>query len=192
MARTRAIDVVLVQALDRWGRSAQDLIPTMAELETLGVVFVVPGHIDMSTPMGRMMAHLLLVVAEFERELILERVRSGLANARAKGKRLGRPCASERQVEVDKGFSLIKQGVTHQAAAKAIRGKHFHVAACPQKNTGRLTVENQAGEPAPGMVHSPINSSGKRDAGTQLADIIPLLCLDVTSGEDLGDLGEYE
>ncbi|MDX5936846.1 recombinase family protein [Acidithiobacillus thiooxidans] len=63
----------------------QDLILTMAELETLGVTFVVPGHIDMSTPMGRMMAHLLSAVAEFERELIRERVRSGLANARAKG-----------------------------------------------------------------------------------------------------------
>ncbi len=116
MARTRAIDVVLVQALDRWGRSVQDLILTMAELETLGVAFVVPGHIDMSTPMGRMMAHLLSAVAEFERELIRERVRSGLANARAKGKRLGRPCATARQV--DKGLSLIKQGVTYQAAAK--------------------------------------------------------------------------
>lgn len=116
MARTRAIDVVLVQALDRWGRSVQDLILTMAELETLGVAFVVPGHIDMSTPMGRMMAHLLSAVAEFERELIRERVRSGLAKARAKGKRLGRPFATARQV--DKGLSLIKQGVTYQAAAK--------------------------------------------------------------------------
>ena len=100
----------------RWGRSVQDLILTMAEMETLGVAFVVPGHIDMSTPMGRMMAHLLSAVAEFERELIRERVRSGLANARAKGKRLGRPCATARQV--DKGLSLIKQGVTYPAAAK--------------------------------------------------------------------------
>ncbi|WP_215867939.1 recombinase family protein [Acidithiobacillus ferriphilus] len=58
----------------------------------------------------------LSAVAEFERELIRERVRSGLANARAKGKRLGRPCATARQV--DKGLSLIKQGVTYQAAAK--------------------------------------------------------------------------
>ena len=79
MARTRAIDAVLVQALDRWGRSVQDLILTMAELETLGVAFVVPGHIDMSTPMGRMMAHLLSAVTELERELIRERVRSGLS-----------------------------------------------------------------------------------------------------------------
>ncbi len=59
--------------------SVQDLILTMAELETLGVAFVVPGHIDMSTPMGRMMAHLLSAVTELERELIRKRVRSGLS-----------------------------------------------------------------------------------------------------------------
>ena len=100
LARTRAVDVILVQALDRWGRSVRDLILTMAELEALGVAFVVPGHIDMSTPMGRMQAHLLSAVAEFERELIRERVRSGVANARASGKRLGRPNATLRLVKV--------------------------------------------------------------------------------------------
>jgi len=63
----------------------QDLILTMAELEVPGVAFVVPGQIDMSTPVGRMQAQLLSAVAEFERELIRERVRSGLANARARG-----------------------------------------------------------------------------------------------------------
>lgn len=110
LARTRAVDVILVQALDRWGRSVQDLILTMAELEALGVAFVVPGQIDMSTPAGRMQAHLLSAVAEFERELIRERVRSGLANARARGKRLGRPNATPRLV--NKGLSLIRQGMT--------------------------------------------------------------------------------
>jgi putative DNA-invertase from lambdoid prophage Rac len=116
LARTRAVDVILVQALALWGRNVQDLILTMAELEALGVAFVVPGQIDMSTPMGRMQAHLLSAVAEFERELIRERVRSGLANARARGKRLGRPNATPRLV--NKGLSLIKQGMTYQEAAE--------------------------------------------------------------------------
>ena len=116
LARTHAVDVILAQALDHWGRSVQDLILTMAELEALGVAFVVPGQIDMSTPMGRMQAHLLSAVAEFERELIRERVRSGLANARARGKRLGRPNATPRLV--NKGLSLIKQGMTYQEAAE--------------------------------------------------------------------------
>ena len=79
LARTRAVDVMLVQALDRWDRSVQDLILTMAELEALGLAFVIPGQIDMSTPVGRMQAHLLSAVAELERELSRERVRSGLA-----------------------------------------------------------------------------------------------------------------
>ncbi|CAE6887483.1 recombinase family protein [Paraburkholderia domus] len=116
LARTRAVDVIPVQALDRWGRSVQDLILTMAELEALGVAFVVPGQIDMSTPGGRMQAHLLSAVAEFERELIRKRVRSGLAHARARGKRLGRPNATPRLV--NKGLSLIRQGVTYQQAAE--------------------------------------------------------------------------
>jgi putative DNA-invertase from lambdoid prophage Rac len=115
MARRRALDAILVHALDRWGRSVQDLVLTMAEIEALGVAFVVPGHIDMTTPMGRMLAHFLGAVAEFERELIRERVRSGLANARAKGKRLGRPPAIRFRVE--KGLSLIEQGKTYREAA---------------------------------------------------------------------------
>jgi DNA invertase Pin-like site-specific DNA recombinase len=88
----------------------------MAELEALGVAFVVPGHIDMTTPMGRMLAHFLAAVAEFERELIPERVRSGLANAKAKGKSLGRPRAGSSRVQ--KGLLLLDQGETYREAAQ--------------------------------------------------------------------------
>lgn len=116
LARSRSVDAILVQALDRWGRSVQDLVLTMAELEVLGVAFVVPGHIDMTTPMGRMLAHFLGAVAEFERELIRERVRSGLANARAKGKRLGRPEAVP--LLVNEGLALLEQGETYREAAR--------------------------------------------------------------------------
>ncbi len=116
LARMRSIDAILVQALDRWGRSVQDLVLTMAELEALGVIFVVPGHIDMGTPMGRMLAHFLVAVAEFERELIRERVRSGLDNARAKGKRLGRPPAAPARIAL--GLQLLQQGKTYQHASK--------------------------------------------------------------------------
>lgn len=115
LARRREIDVVLVQALDRWGRSVQDLVLTMAELEALGVAFVIPGQIDMSTPMGRMLAHFLGAVAEFERELIRERVRSGLANAKAKGKLLGRPRIFPHRLK--QGMSLLNQGMTYQQVA---------------------------------------------------------------------------
>src|SRR5471030_3492752 len=91
-ARRREIDVVLVWRLDRWGRSVTDLLATLQELEHLGVGFVsLTEALDLTTPAGRAMAGLLAVFAAFEREVLGERVRAGLAHARQNGKRLGRP-----------------------------------------------------------------------------------------------------
>jgi len=91
-ARRREIDVVLVWRLDRWGRSVTDLLATLQELEHLGVGFVsLTEALDLTTPAGRAMAALLAVFAEFEREILRERTRAGLAHARQNGKRLGRP-----------------------------------------------------------------------------------------------------
>ena len=91
-ARRREIDVVLVWRLDRWGRSVTDLLATMQELEHLGVGFVsLTEALDLTTPAGRAMAGLLAVFAAFEREVLGQRVRAGLAHARQNGKRLGRP-----------------------------------------------------------------------------------------------------
>jgi DNA invertase Pin-like site-specific DNA recombinase len=94
-ARRREIDVVLVWRLDRWGRSVTDLLTTLQELEHLGVGFVsLTEALDLITPAGRAMAALLSVFAEFEREILRERVRAGLAHARQNGKRLGRPATA--------------------------------------------------------------------------------------------------
>jgi putative DNA-invertase from lambdoid prophage Rac len=91
-ARRRDIDAVLVWRLDRWGRSVADLVSTLQELEHLGVGFVsLTEALDLTTPFGRAMAGLLAVFAQFEREILRERVRAGLAHARQNGKRLGRP-----------------------------------------------------------------------------------------------------
>lgn len=91
-ARRREIDVVLVWRLDRWGRSVTDLLATLQELQHLDVGFVsLTEALDLTTPAGRAMAALLAVFAEFEREILRERVRAGLAHARQNGKRLGRP-----------------------------------------------------------------------------------------------------
>src|SRR6201988_435399 len=91
-ARRREIDVVLVWRLDRWGRSVTDLLATMQELEHLGVGFVsLTEALDLTTPAGRAMAALLAVFAAFEREILGDFVRAGLAHARQNGKRLGRP-----------------------------------------------------------------------------------------------------
>ena len=94
-ARRREIDVVLVWRLDRWGRSVADLLATLQELEHLGVGFVsLTEALDLTTPVGRAMAGLLAVFAAFEREILQERVRAGLAHARQNGKRLGRPATA--------------------------------------------------------------------------------------------------
>lgn len=94
-ARRRQIDVVLVWRLDRWGRSVTDLLATLQELEHLGVGFVsLTEALDLTTPAGRAMAGLLAVFAAFEREILGERTRAGLAHARENGKRLGRPATA--------------------------------------------------------------------------------------------------
>jgi DNA invertase Pin-like site-specific DNA recombinase len=91
-ARRREIDVVLVWRLDRWGRSLADLVVTIKELSELGVGFVsLTEALDLNTPTGRAMAGLLSVFAEFEHEILRERIRAGIAEARLQGKHLGRP-----------------------------------------------------------------------------------------------------
>jgi DNA invertase Pin-like site-specific DNA recombinase len=99
----RRCDVVLVWKLDRLGRSLRHLVNTLAELEARGVAFVsLRDNLDLSTPSGRLMFNVIGAMAEFERALIQERVKAGIRNARAKGKRIGRPriAADGRQVVV--------------------------------------------------------------------------------------------
>jgi putative DNA-invertase from lambdoid prophage Rac len=90
-ARKRRIDGILVWKLDRFGRSLKSLVITLEELRDLGVQFVsYTENLDFSTPAGRAMANLIGVFAEFERDLIRERVKAGIQNAKSKGIRVGR------------------------------------------------------------------------------------------------------
>jgi DNA invertase Pin-like site-specific DNA recombinase len=91
-ARRREVDVVVVWRLDRWGRSLPDLVVTLRELTELGVGFVsLTEALDLTTPAGRAMAGMLAAFAEFEREILRERVRAGIAQARKEGRPHGRP-----------------------------------------------------------------------------------------------------
>jgi len=91
-AHRRRFDAVLVWKIDRFGRSLKHLVNAIADLAAYGVAFVsLRDNLDLSTPSGRLMFQIIGAMAEFERSLIQERVRAGLRNARAKGKRLGRP-----------------------------------------------------------------------------------------------------
>jgi len=118
-ARRREIDVVLVWRLDRWGRSVTDLLATLQELEHLGVGFVsLTEALDLTTPAGRAMAGLLAVFAEFEREILRERVRAGLAHARQNGQRLGRPITAA--LHADQVRKLHRAGTSKAEIARRL------------------------------------------------------------------------
>jgi putative DNA-invertase from lambdoid prophage Rac len=91
-ARRREVDVIVVWRLDRWGRSLLDLIGTLQELHAVGVGFVsLTEALDMTTPGGRALAGMLAVFAEFERDILRDRVKAGIAQARKEGRPHGRP-----------------------------------------------------------------------------------------------------
>lgn len=91
-ATQRGFDVVMAWSVDRLGRSLQDLVSFLGDLQGAGVdLYLHQQGVDTTTPSGRAMFQMLGVFAEFERSLIQERVRAGLARARAQGKTLGRP-----------------------------------------------------------------------------------------------------
>ena len=95
--RKRLVDAVVVYRYDRFARSLRQLVNALEEFRSLGIDFIsLHEGVDTSTPNGRLIFGIFASIAEFERELIRDRVRSGLAAAKAKGKRLGRP-----RVDVD-------------------------------------------------------------------------------------------
>ena len=119
-ARRREIDLVLVWRLDRWGRSVTDLLSTLQELEHLGVGFVsLTEALDLTTPAGRAMAGLLAIFAEFEREILRERTRAGLAHARKNGKRLGRPATAT--VHASEVWKLHHAGISKSEIARQLK-----------------------------------------------------------------------
>jgi DNA invertase Pin-like site-specific DNA recombinase len=90
-AHRREFDAIVCWKIDRFGRSLKHLVNALAELDAYGVAFVsLRDNLDLSTPQGRLMFGIIGCMAQFERELIRERVRSGIAHAQAKGIRMGR------------------------------------------------------------------------------------------------------
>ncbi len=118
-ARRREIDAVLVCQLYRWGRSVGDPLLTLQELEHLGVGFVsLTESLDLTTPAGRAMAGLLGVFAAFEREILGERGRAGLAHARQNGERLGRPVTAE--LDIGRVRKLHRCGLSKPGIARRL------------------------------------------------------------------------
>ena len=112
-ARKRLFDVVLVWKFDRFARSLKHLIESLDEFIALGIDFIsLTEGIDTTTPAGQLLFHIVGAVAQFERDLIAERVRAGMAHARAMGKKIGRPRAN-----VD-----LQQVKTLRSQNKSLRG----------------------------------------------------------------------
>jgi DNA invertase Pin-like site-specific DNA recombinase len=98
LARGGALDVVVVWRLDCWGCSMADLVRTFQELKTLGVGFVsVSEPLDLTTPSGRALSEMLVMLAEFDRKTRRERVQAGISRARQRGRPHGRPPTAARQ-----------------------------------------------------------------------------------------------
>lgn len=137
-AKRRRIDVILVWALDRLGRSLSHLVGLVDELGSLGVDLVVYTQpVDTTTPTGKLTFQILGAVAEFERSMIRARVRAGVAKARAKGKKLGRPRA---EFDLDLARERIEAGDSLRKVARLV-GVH--------RTTLRRALDREGGAKSP-------------------------------------------
>jgi DNA invertase Pin-like site-specific DNA recombinase len=117
-AHRRRMDCILVWKFDRFARSVSHLLRALETFKAQGIEFVsFSEQLDTSTPAGKLVFTVLGAVAELERSLIVERVRAGLRNAKAKGKRLGRP---QIVVDVRKVAALREQGRSWPQIAKQL------------------------------------------------------------------------
>jgi len=117
-AKRKRFDVVMVWRFDRFARSMRHLVTALDEFRVLEIDFVSHQEaIDTSTPIGRVLFGVIAAMAEFERELIRERVKAGLENAKRKGVQLGR---HETRFDVDEAIILRKEGVSWGEISKRL------------------------------------------------------------------------
>jgi DNA invertase Pin-like site-specific DNA recombinase len=126
VCRKRRVDAIVVYRYDRFARSLRQLVNALEEFRSLGIEFIsLHEGVDTSTPNGRLVFGIFASIAEFERELIRDRVKSGIAAARSRGKRLGRPRVT---LDVSRAADLRASGHSWPQIARAMRvsvGKVF-------------------------------------------------------------------
>jgi putative DNA-invertase from lambdoid prophage Rac len=134
LARSRSIDLILVSELTRWGRSTIDLIDSLTQLQSWGVSLIAQNgfQFDLSTPHGKMIASIMATLAEFERDLLRERVKSGIANARARGKVFGRPKGGKIARSCDRINELRSQNMSVRSIAREVGLSKSAIAKCPR------------------------------------------------------------
>jgi DNA invertase Pin-like site-specific DNA recombinase len=140
LVQRREVDAVLVTELSRWGRSTTDLLATLRELEARRVSLIALNGMtfDVSTPHGRMMATVLAGIAEFERELTVERIRSGIAAAKARGKKLGRQLGQRPKSDrlAPKVLALVAQGRSYRLIGRELGLSKNTVAGIVKRSRG--------------------------------------------------------
>jgi DNA invertase Pin-like site-specific DNA recombinase len=120
MARKRKINCLLVWKLDRFGRSLKNLINQLSELEGLNVAFIsLQENLDFTTPTGRLLFGIVGAMAEFERSLIVERVKAGIVNARSKGKQIGRKPIDP--ISIGKMIELRAKNLSYEKISKELK-----------------------------------------------------------------------
>jgi len=130
-AKAGEVRVVMVAGLDRLGRSLAHLLVLLDELTACGcAVISLRESIDLTTPTGRLMVQMIAAFAEFERELIRERIRSGIKRAQEKGTRSGKPIGRpSRHVNIEQVIALRREGRSWRAIAMALK--------CPERTLRR-------------------------------------------------------
>jgi DNA invertase Pin-like site-specific DNA recombinase len=137
-AHRRRFDVVAVWRFDRFARSVSHLLRALETFNALGIAFVsLSENVDTTTPTGKMIFTVLGAVAELERSLIVERVRAGLRNARAKGKTLGRPRVA---VDAARITALRAQGLSWAKIGECLGASEGTVRNVAQRSAKNLSV----------------------------------------------------
>ena len=125
LAQDRRIDAILVTELTRWGRSTTDLVQTLQILQAWNVSLIAQTGLqfDLSTPQGKLIASMMAALAEFERDLLRERVRSGIAAAKARGKTFGRRPGHRPKADrlAPKVLRLVEEGRSYRDIAKELK-----------------------------------------------------------------------
>ncbi|NDJ26280.1 recombinase family protein [Nostoc sp. B(2019)] len=124
LAQSHSIDAILVTEMTRWGRSTIDLIETLQSLQSWHVSLIAQTGLqfDLNTPQGRLIAHLMASLAEFERDLVRERVRSGVAAAKARGQKFGRQPGQRVKADklAPKVLQMVQQGYSYRKIATSL------------------------------------------------------------------------
>lgn len=117
-ARKRKLDAIIVWRFDRFARSTTHLLLALEEFRAIGIQFIsYQENIDTGTPLGQAIFTIVSAVAQLERDLICERVNAGIRNARARGKRLGRP---RQYFDVERAIEMQAAGVSLRKIASEL------------------------------------------------------------------------